>query len=69
MTVLAAGTASAVPTTTAITIGTRWSISVERKTVARAITAPAAPIRLPRRAVRGEDRPLSARMKQIAATR
>ena len=44
-------------------------VAAETKTITQASTAPAAPIRLPRRAVLGEDRPLSARMKQTAATR
>ena len=34
-----------------------------------AIAAPAAPMRLPLRADFGDESPLSARMKQIAATR
>ena len=34
-----------------------------------AIAMPAMPIRLPRRAVAGEDRPRSARTKQTAAAR
>ena len=37
--------------------------------VAIAITMPATPITLPRRAVSGEDSPRSAMMKQIAAAR
>ena len=57
------------PTTMAMPIGSRWSRSPEISTVAVARTAPAAPIRLPRRAVLGEESPLSARTKQTAATR
>jgi len=45
------------------------SSSVERKTTTMATSAPNAPIRLPRRADFGDDRPLRARMKQTAATR
>ena len=46
-----------------------FSSRTDRKTVTTASSAPAAPIRFPRRAVRGELSPLSARMKQTAATR
>ena len=38
-------------------------------TVTHAMSAPAAPIRFPRRAVLGEDNPFSATMKQTAASR
>ncbi len=65
----AAGTATTEPTAIAPRISPRLSRSVEKNVVSRAIAAPAAPIRLPRRAVRGLDRPFSARMKQTAATR
>ena len=65
----AAGTASAAPTAMATRMSARLSRSVEKNVVTRAIAAPAAPMRFPRRAVRGLDRPLSARMKQTAATR
>ena len=58
-----------VPTAMAARIGGEVvELDVER-TRTTAISAPAAPIRLPRRAVLGEDSPLSARMKQTAATR
>jgi hypothetical protein len=40
-----------------------------KNTVSRATIAPAAPVRLPRRAVFGDDNPFKARMKQAAATR
>ncbi len=58
-----------VPTATAIKIQPRWSRSLDRKTITQASTAPIAPIRLPRRAVRGEDSPFRATMKHTAATR
>ena len=59
----------AVPAAMAAKIGSRWLRSETRKTITHANTAPAAPIRLPRRAVLGEDNPLSATMKQTAAAR
>ncbi len=65
----AAGTASTAPTAIAIRMAARWFRSVDRNTVTSARAAPAAPIRLPRRALRGEDNPFRARMKQSAATR
>ena len=43
--------------------------SSAKKTVTHASSAPPAPIRLPIRAVFGDDKPLRARMKQTAATR
>ena len=46
-----------------------FSSFADRNTVTTATSAPAAPMALPRRAVRGELRPFSARMKQTAATR
>ena len=65
----AAGTASAVPRAIATRIQPRFFRSVEKNVATRAMAAPAAPIRLPRRAERGLDSPLRARMKQTAATR
>ena len=62
-------TPTAVPAAIAIRIGTWWSRSEAAKTITQASTAPAAPIRLPRRAVLGDDRPLSATTKQTAASR
>ena len=59
----------AVPAAMAAKIGSRCWMSVTRKTITQASTAPAAPIRLPRRAFLGEDNPLRATMKQTAATR
>ena len=64
-----AGTAMTVPTAMTPRMSAMLSSSVERKTTTMASTAPNAPMRLPRRAVFGEPRPLSARMKQTAATR
>ena len=58
-----------VPTATAIKIQPRWSRSLDKKTITQASTAPIAPIRLPRRAVRGEDSPFKATMKHTAAAR
>ena len=65
----AMGTATAEPTAMAARISGMFSSFTDRNTVITARAAPAAPIRLPRRAPLGELRPLSARMKQIAATR
>ena len=66
----AATAPTAEPTTTAARmIPRRFSSIPDRKSVTVARAAPNAPIRLPRRAVLGDDRPLSARMKQTAATR
>ena len=60
---------TAVPMARATRIGTTLSSGAAAKTITMASTAPAAPIRLPRRAVRGEDSPFRARMKQTAAAR
>ena len=65
----APSTPMAVPAAMAARIGSRCWISEARKTITHANKAPAAPIRLPRRAVLGEDKPLRAMMKQTAATR
>ncbi len=67
----ASGTATTDPTTTAPSARARLSAgkSTERKTTTTASAAPSAPSRLPRTAVRGELRPLSARMKHTAAAR
>ena len=65
----ATGAAIAEPTAMAPRIQGMLSSLDERKTVTTAMSAPAAPMRLPRRAVFGELNPLSARMKQTAATR
>src|SRR6266542_2440033 len=65
----AAGTPTTAPTTIAATMAARFRGCSEANATATASTAPAAPIRLPRRAVLGEDSPFSATMKQIAATR
>ena len=65
----AIGTAIAEPTAMAARMSGIFSNLTDRNTVITASTAPAAPIRLPRRAPFGELRPLSARMKQTAATR
>ena len=58
-----------VPIAIAARISARCSRPLVVSTVIVASTAPAAPSRLPLRAVRGDERPLSARMKQTAATR
>ncbi len=65
----ATGAAIAEPTAMAARIHGMFSSLDERNTVTTAMRAPAAPMRLPRRAVFGELRPFSARMKQTAATR
>ncbi len=57
------------PMTIVTTIGTTWSRSSAANTTPTARIAPAAPIRLPLRAVFGPDSPLRARMKHTAATR
>jgi hypothetical protein len=59
----------AVPAAIAAKIGSRCWMSDTRKTITQANSAPAAPIRLPRRACLGEDKPLRATMKQTAAIR
>ncbi|MCY1457280.1 hypothetical protein D9M71_745650 [compost metagenome] len=63
------GAAMSEPMAMAARIHGMLSSSVERNTVTTAMSAPAAPMRLPRRALRGEASPRSARMKQTAATR
>ncbi len=65
----AAGTPIAVPIAIATRISGMCFRSWEKKATTTASTAPNAPIWLPRRAVAGDDRPFSARMKQTAATR
>ena len=65
----ATGTARAEPTAIAPRISGIFSSFADRNTVTTATRAPAAPMALPRRAVRGELRPFNARMKQTAATR
>ena len=65
----ATGAAMAEPTAIAARIHGMLSSRIERNTVMTPMSAPAAPMRLPRRAVFGELRPFRARMKQMAATR
>ena len=60
---------TAAPIASAARIGTTCLTGSLANTVTQAITAPVAPIRLPPRAVRGPESPLSAMMKHTAASR
>ena len=57
------------PITTPAAISSNETTPGSASVVATAMTMPATPIALPRRAVSGDDSPRSAMMKQIAATR
>ncbi len=65
----AAGTPNAHPTAMPPRINPMWSRCSATRVTTTARIAPSAPIRFPRRAYFGDERPFNAKMKQTAATR
>ena len=69
LTIRAAGRPMTTPMAMAPAIRPKWDSPGVAKVIPTASSIPAAPMRLPVRAVFGLVKPRSARMKQIAATR